>query len=589
MKTIILIFAAAVLSASAATTHIQWVLKLNDGVTPMAGDIYITGPSGSTDTPSTPHPVHIGTGGVVDFYLVGCQGCSYTAEYQLKDARGIRMATWQEKWFVPDTTTVLTIPQIQGGFSAPYYKINKEQMNPAGLAPGEFWNWDGTRWVAVSAGGTWGGGGGAPTGAPAVHAFSHSAGAADQITPASIGAAPLANPAFTGTVSVGPTVLGVPPRFAAATTAVFEGDSLTSGAGLAKSSHNTPACRTSLADATCLDWPSQLLLMSAMSHVTSKNIFAVAGNTIAQIQARYTASVHPLAPAVTGVPAVLFIAAGTNEEYSAGSAASMMAALSAYWAGAKADGFSVVAFTVPPAESFMNNSVAGPKRVALNDLIRAQAGLNYDRLVDTDRLLGNPSNATFYQGDQLHTTAAGHYAEARAVNSMLWGDGLQTPITETGAANSPSGPLMLDTEGNASIPAGSLTVANPGSGQGIYVSQSNGSEVIGAVQTGAGIGLYGSATSGQGVYGTATTGNGVSAFNASGSNAPLFVKNTVGMAVANLNSGANQCVVSIGSGSPEASVTGSPCDLYFNAAGGASTTFWVKETGVLTTTGWVGK
>lgn len=237
----------------------------------------------------------------------------------------------------------------------------------------------------------------------------------------------------------------------------------------------------------------------------------------------------------------------------------------------------------------MNNSVAGPKRVALNDLIRAQAGLNYDRLVDTDRLLGNPSNATFYQGDQLHTTAAGHYAEARAVNSMLWGDGLQTPITETGAANSPSGPLMLDTEGNASIPAGSLTVANPGSGQGIYVSQSNGSEVIGAVQTGAGIGLYGSATSGQGVYGTATTGNGVSAFNASGSNAPLFVKNTVGMAVANLNSGANQCVVSIGSGSPEASVTGSPCDLYFNAAGGASTTFWVKETGVLTTTGWVGK
>src|SRR5471030_3103530 len=92
--------------------------------------------------------------------------------------------------------------------------------------------------------------------------------------------------------------LGIPPNNLTATGAVFEGDSLTAGAGLAKSADNTPACRTSLADTTCLDWPSQLMVMSSMKRVTSKNDFSVSGNILADLQARYTSSVHPLSPAV---------------------------------------------------------------------------------------------------------------------------------------------------------------------------------------------------------------------------------------------------------------------------------------------------
>jgi len=44
-----------------------------------------------------------------------------------------------------------------------------------------------------------------------------------------------------------------------------------------------------------------------------------------------------------------------------------------------------------------------------------------------------------------------------------------------------------------------------------------------------------------------------------------------------------------GTGSPNGAVVGNLGDLYLNIAGGAATTLWVKESGVNTNTGWVGK
>ncbi|GEM_PF-4506331 len=51
----------------------------------------------------------------------------------------------------------------------------------------------------------------------------------------------------------------------------------------------------------------------------------------------------------------------------------------------------------------------------------------------------------------------------------------------------------------------------------------------------------------------------------------------------------NSCTQYQGSGSPNSVVTGNPCDIYLNTAGGAATTLWVKESGTATNTGWVGK
>lgn len=45
----------------------------------------------------------------------------------------------------------------------------------------------------------------------------------------------------------------------------------------------------------------------------------------------------------------------------------------------------------------------------------------------------------------------------------------------------------------------------------------------------------------------------------------------------------------VGTGSPETVVTASPPAIYFNRSGGASTTVYLKESGVNTNTGWVAK
>lgn len=44
-----------------------------------------------------------------------------------------------------------------------------------------------------------------------------------------------------------------------------------------------------------------------------------------------------------------------------------------------------------------------------------------------------------------------------------------------------------------------------------------------------------------------------------------------------------------GDGDPNTVITASPPALYFNTAGGAGVTVYVKESGTATNTGWVGK
>ena len=48
-------------------------------------------------------------------------------------------------------------------------------------------------------------------------------------------------------------------------------------------------------------------------------------------------------------------------------------------------------------------------------------------------------------------------------------------------------------------------------------------------------------------------------------------------------------LIEYGTGSPEGVVMGGLGDLYINTDGGASTTLYVKESGVDTNTGWVAK
>lgn len=230
--------------------------------------------------------------------------------------------------------------------------------------------------------------------------------------------------------------------------AVFDGDSLSAGIGLAKSADNTASCRINPTDATCLDWPSQLQTMSSMSGRVVKNNFAISGNTIAQVQARYTASVHPLAPAA-GATSYLFFYAGSNDMASVNVAATETA-LTTYWAGAKADNFTLVAFTIP-RRGDANGKVIGADttRATVNSWIRAQLSAKlYDILIDVDRLLPTPFDSLIYQSDAIHPNAAGHYLLARAINSILLTDGQPTAtgidsVVGTGTENVRCNPMAL--------------------------------------------------------------------------------------------------------------------------------------------------
>lgn len=45
----------------------------------------------------------------------------------------------------------------------------------------------------------------------------------------------------------------------------------------------------------------------------------------------------------------------------------------------------------------------------------------------------------------------------------------------------------------------------------------------------------------------------------------------------------------VGTGTPNGVVTSSPPAIYFNRAGGANVTIYIKESGTATNAGWVGK
>jgi hypothetical protein len=238
---------------------------------------------------------------------------------------------------------------------------------------------------------------------------------------------------------------------------VFEGDSLTAGSGLVKSSANTPACQTSLADATCLDWPSQFLLMStAKGRYLSKYVIASPGYTLAQIQTRYAAQVHPISPAVTSVAGVLSVWIGAND-LSGTAQATFITGLGSYITTAKSDGWTVMLWSIQ-RRGDMNDptNVNELKRQSWNQWIRAQANSgNVDYLVDVDRLMVTPYDSVTFQSDHIHETAAGQYLLAKAANGVVWTDGLTAPVSAPDSAvGSGAGNWFADPYGPAALTSG---------------------------------------------------------------------------------------------------------------------------------------
>jgi hypothetical protein len=174
MKTIValLLLSVAALHAvtcPSGTTHIVDTLLTGDGVTPAFGKILVSGPSSpSGSTLSTTITITIGTGGAVDFCLLGGVATNYTAAYLLTTSTGRPRNSYTETWVVPVSSSTFLIKQLWGGSAAPQYLVSPQQINPAGLSVGQTWVWDGNSFVPGTGGGssgdgTWGGGAGGVT------------------------------------------------------------------------------------------------------------------------------------------------------------------------------------------------------------------------------------------------------------------------------------------------------------------------------------------------------------------------------------------------------------------------------------------
>lgn len=229
----------------------------------------------------------------------------------------------------------------------------------------------------------------------------------------------------TGTASSGSTALTIASGTGTANgQAVFApgyipyGTTVASGGGttsIVLSAQTTAAMSTTAVSFGLMDYPSQAMrLPSFAGHGTGTNL-GVAGWKIADIQGDYTGNVHPLSPAVTGKPGFLFVLIGTNDEYTPSNVAFIKAGLIGYYQTARADGWKIVAYTIPP-----NSATPGLNTVRLqvNQWLRAQSGL-WDRLIDMDQQLSDPYNPMLYGSDNIHPTVGGDGLLARLDNQSL--------------------------------------------------------------------------------------------------------------------------------------------------------------------------
>jgi hypothetical protein len=159
-------------------------------------------------------------------------------------------------------------------------------------------------------------------------------------------------------------------------------------------------------------WPEKLMGMPALSAATP-NYVATQGNTIADITSQYATQVYPLRPAATGKKgALLFVLIGTNSVSAGTSAATMQTQWDSYLTTARADGFTIVAFT------FLSRSgePSGNVTLTVNDYIRSSQ--KWDYLIDLAYYFQNPGETRFIY-DNIHLNASGLGFLARIVNAVL--------------------------------------------------------------------------------------------------------------------------------------------------------------------------
>jgi hypothetical protein len=165
----------------------------------------------------------------------------------------------------------------------------------------------------------------------------------------------------------------------------------------------------------------------------------VPGETIVTALANYATEVRPYCVTATAAaPVYLHLAEGTNDIGGGASAATVFAALQAYWAAATADGCTVIAATLTPTGQAYVAYLGAHNTV--NSDIRAAIG-QYKYLDDLASLFPNPNNLVWYNSDTIHYTAATDAKIADFINGILSGKNGFQPL-ETSAISALTAPSL---------------------------------------------------------------------------------------------------------------------------------------------------
>lgn len=190
--------------------------------------------------------------------------------------------------------------------------------------------------------------------------------------------------------------------------ALAEGDSLTVGNGTSGWSV----------------YPLQLALLYTDNRMISLPNVATGGETLADMTTEYATQIKPEYDSRKGSN-VLLLWGGTNDmARGVGgdfSAASAYARLVSYGQTAQADGFKMVAFTILPRQDVGTPAGFEAERLIFNADVRANYLTFANALADVaaDSRLQDPTNATYFNADLVHLTAAGYAVVAGIVKTAV--------------------------------------------------------------------------------------------------------------------------------------------------------------------------
>jgi len=197
---------------------------------------------------------------------------------------------------------------------------------------------------------------------------------------------------------------------------VFLGDSLTDYAGTQTGAHDPSDSGVTY---------FTLLKRSPMTQGKTLTNLGVGGRHLTDILATYSIDAHLLSPAVTGCPGTLFILAGINDCGIGSSGSAIYANFVTLCGTARADGYTVVAMTIPDATARLAQYPGNPyyvDMVNLNNLIIASGtSLHpiFDFLVRFDLAVPGFCNDPYYVHGDIHQTDLGNYSLANAILQTL--------------------------------------------------------------------------------------------------------------------------------------------------------------------------